>query len=162
MQRDYLMRLIEQAVAMIMSILTKADAGRPADATQDLDQMCQRTSGLDLSTLKDSSPDEVASLLEQGGALRYCRSVILAEVLLADAALQAQRDPAAPPPLKNLVHAFCLLSDSIDVLGGDDEITYRQKLRELAAKLEAYKEVPALKERFDRLAASSAVPDDAA
>jgi hypothetical protein len=156
MQRDYIMRLIEQAAAMLMSIFTKADAGMLAEAGQDLNQMCLRTAGLDLSTVKNSSPDDVMSLLEEGGALRYSRSVILAEILLADAALQ-ERDPAAPVQWKNLVHAFCLLSDSVDVLGGDDEKIYRGKLRQLAARLEPYKQFPALKERFDRLDADRGV-----
>ena len=144
------MRLIEQAVAMLAGILAKAGIGKVQEARDDLNQMCERTTGLDLTTLKNTSPDEVTQLLAQGGALRYSRSVIVAEILLADAALQ-ERDPAAPPPLKNLVHAFCLLSDSVDVLADDDEKIYRAKLRELAAKLEPYREYPALKERFERI-----------
>jgi hypothetical protein len=150
MQRDYIMRLIEQAAAMLASIFAKADAGRPGEATQDLNTLCEHSIGLDLASVKDSSPDEVGFLLAQSGALRYARSITLAEILLADATLR-EREPDAPFPLKNLVHAFCLLSDSIDVLGSDDEKAYCAKLHAVAARLEPYRELPGLKARFERL-----------
>ena len=161
MQKDYLMRMIEQAIAGLVAIVVKADSGQFQQAKKDFNQTCRDTIGLDLDTIKSLSPDTVANLLKDSGSLRFTRSVVLAEILLYDAEVQERHDRSIFP-LVNFVHAFCLLSDSISVLSHDDEARYRLKLDHLALRLESFKDMPQLSERFTRYIDWNTAQQDAA
>jgi len=154
MQRDYIMRMIEQAIAGLVAIVLKAESGQFQQARSDLNAVCRNTVGLDLERVKKLTPDAVAELLASGGLLRFTRSIILAEVLLSDAEVQ-EKEENAPFPLANFVHAFCLIADSVSVLSHDDEARYRQKLIWLAERLAPYKDLPQLDVRYRRFLESA-------
>jgi hypothetical protein len=154
MQRDYIMRMIEQAIAGLIAIVIKAESGQFQQAKQDFDQICRDTIGLDLEKVKSLTPDAVAILLKDSGSLRFTRSIILAAILLHEADV-LERSPHTPFPLANFVHAFCLISDSIEVLSYEDEALYRVKLDYLADRLQAFREMPQLSERFSRFYGSA-------
>jgi hypothetical protein len=135
MPEDYIMRLIQQVAAMLAAIIAKRGDGRPAEARQDLDSTCLETFGLPLSALKRYSPEALARQLEQSGANRYSRSIILAELFIQDAELLSENGDAQGA-LASWLHAFCLIFDTFPLLSSDEQTVYRPKLEMLAAKLE--------------------------
>jgi hypothetical protein len=155
MPQDYLMRLIEQIGQMLASILTLRRAGRNEEAAQEIDAMCLQTAGLPLDRIRKSSPESIAAALATSGALRHARAITLAELLMQDAELSEAAGRKADGMLSRL-HAFCLLSDSIDVLGAEEQSIYRQKLTALAATIEACSADPYVHERLRRYAAAEA------
>ena len=85
MQRDYIMRLIEQIAALMASIIAKERAGKYPEAKAEIDEKARRTIGLSLDQVRKLSPEAVSQLLASSGGLRYGRAVILAELLMHDA-----------------------------------------------------------------------------
>lgn len=134
MQRDYIMRLIEQIAALVASIVAKERAGRFSEARADLEEKVRQTMGMNLCDLKRLSPEVVSQLLESSGGLRYGRSVVLAELLLHDAAISDATGESSDS-LLGYLHAFCLLADTIDTLTEEDQAVYRPKLKELTTRL---------------------------
>lgn len=134
MQRDYIMRLVEQIAALLTSVVAKERAGKLPEAKADLEEKARQTIGMNLRDLKRLSPEAVAQLLESSGGLRYGRAVILAELLLHDAALSENSDHSSDALLSYL-HAFCLLSDTMETLTEEDQAVYRPKLNKLATRL---------------------------
>src|SRR3982751_6884864 len=91
MPRDYIMRMVDQIAAMLASILARREEGYVEQATQEMDGHCLRTVGLTLERLKSLSPEAVAQLLAENGALQPVRAITLAEVLLIDAELNEEQ-----------------------------------------------------------------------
>ena len=135
MPEDYIMRLIQQVAAMLAAIIAKRGDGKPAEARQDLDTTCLQTLGLPLAILKRYTPEALTRQLEQSGANRYARSIILAELLIQDAELLSENGDEQGA-LASYLHSFCLLFDSFSFLSTDEQAFYRPKLEMLAAKLE--------------------------
>jgi len=135
MPEDYIMRLIQQIGAMLAAIIAKRGDGKPAEARQELDSTCLQILGLPLATLKRCTPDDLARQLEQSGANRYGRSIMLAELFIQDAELLSENGDAQGS-LASYLHAFCLVFDSLPLLATDEQTVYRPKLEMLAAKLE--------------------------
>jgi hypothetical protein len=134
MQRDYIMRLIEQIAAIVASIVAKERAGQYPEARAEVDAQARQVVGMGLADVRKLSPEAVSKLLTSSGGLRYGRAVILAELLLHDAAIgDATEHPSEA--LLSRIHAFCLLSDTVGTLTAEDQAIYREKLRELAARL---------------------------
>jgi hypothetical protein len=109
---------------------------------------------MSLAELRKLSPETVSQMLSSSGALRYGRAVILAELLLHDAAV-SEATGSASEALLSRVHAFCLLSDTVDSLTEEDQVTYRSKLDVLATEL---RNLPAHPYISARLAAYHARP----
>ncbi len=141
------MRLIEQVAAMLASVIAKQDGGRLPAAQEDLEEKVRQTAGISLTELKRLSPDAVGRLLAGSGAMRYGRAVIVAELLLHDAAIAHAGGDGAGAILSEL-HAFCLLADSIDTLSLEDEEVYRPKLERLAAGLRGLSSDPYVAEKL--------------
>ncbi len=134
MHRDFIMRLIEQVAALLASAIAKERAGLHSQARTDLEEKARQTIGMGLADVRRLSPEAVSELLASSGGLRYGRSVILAELLLHDAANSPGGEESADAFLNHL-HAFCLLSDAVDKLAEEDQAVYRPKLQALAARL---------------------------
>ena len=128
------MRLVQQIAAMLAAIIAKRRAGQIAEARQEIDATCLQTIGLPLTTLKRMPPEAVAEHLAASGGNRYPRAVMLAELLIQDAELFEEKGEPEQA-LASYLHAFCLLSDSIDVLSSEEQAIYRAKLAMLAGKL---------------------------
>jgi hypothetical protein len=149
MQRDYIMRLIEQIAALVASIIAKERAGQYPEAKADADEKARQTIGLSLSDVRKLSPEAVSQLLCSSGGLRYGRAVILAELLLHDAAI-SEATGHSTDALLSYVHAFCLLSDTVDTLTEEDQSVYREKLDALATRLESLPSHPYLSEKLTK------------
>ena len=147
MERDYIMRLIEQIAALLASVIAKERAGQYSEAKADLEEKARQTIGIDLRDLQRLSPEAVSQLLESSGGLRYGRAVILAELLL-HAAANSEATNQSGDVLLSYLHAFCLLSDSIDTLAEEDQAIYRPKLDALAAHLRSLPAHPYVSEKL--------------
>ena len=135
MAQDYIMRLLQQVAAMLAGIIAKKRLGLLAEARQELEETCLRTVGLPLDRVKRLSPDELAEKLRFSGALRYTRAVMLAELLIQDAEILESKNEAQQA-LASYIHAFCLLSDSLEVLSTEEQAIYGAKLEILAGKID--------------------------
>jgi hypothetical protein len=134
MPQDYIMRLVEQIGALLAGIIAKTRAGLHTEAKAEIDEKARQTIGMNLGQIRGMSPEALSEFLEGGGGLRQGRSVILAELLLHDAAnSEATGDNATA--LLDYLHAFCLLFDTIDTLTKEDRAVYRPKLNALADRL---------------------------
>jgi hypothetical protein len=153
MQRDFILRLIEQIAALLASVIAKERAGQLSEAKADLEEKARQTIGMNLRDLKRLSPEAVSQLLESSGGLRYGRAVILAELLLHDAALSETNDQSSETLLSYL-HAFCLLSDTMPTLTEEDQAVYRPKLNELATRLGSLPPHPYLRAKLAQSEAS--------
>ena len=142
------MRLVEQIAALLASVIAKERAGQFSEAKADLEEKARQTMGMTLADLKRLSPEAVARLLESSGALRYGRAVILAELLLHDAAISETAGQGSEALLSYL-HAFCLLADAMETLTEEDQTVYGPKLQELAARLKSLPPHPYLGAKLD-------------
>jgi len=147
MARDYIMRMVEQIAAMLSTLLAKREAGCNIEVEKELDGHCLRTIGLSLERLKKLSPEAVAQLLNEAGALRPVRAITLAELLLVDAELADEKQDESGAAASR-VHAFCLLADSLPILNSEDQTVYREKLKALTDKLGDLKTHPYIAERL--------------
>src|ERR1044072_6841755 len=147
MQRDYIMRLIEQIAALVASIVAKERAGQYPEAKAEVDAKAHELIGMGLAALRKLSPEAVWQLLASSGGLRYGRAVILAELLLRDAAIADATDRGSDA-LLNRVHAFCLLSDTVETLTVEDQAIYRAKLHALATQLRSLPPHPYLNSKL--------------
>ena len=146
MPEDYILRMIREIGMMVAAIVAKVQKGEVEEAGQDLTELCLRTTGLPIDAVKNLSPDALAAQLESAGALRWPRSVMLAELLLQDAEIQEARGkPQAAWP--DYVHAFCLLCDVFDFLTQEEQEVYRPKMERLAKMVERLPENPYTTER---------------
>ena len=148
MQRDYIMRLVEQIAALVASIIAKERAGQYPEAKADIEAKARQTIGLSLTDLRKLSPEAVSKLLTGSGGLRYGRAVILAELLLHDATV-SEATGNASEALLSRVHAFCLLTDTIGSLTEEDQGTYRPRLDALATELGSLPAHPYLSAKLD-------------
>ena len=147
MQRDYIMRLIERIAALLASIIAKERAGLHSEARADIDEKVQQTIGMDLRGVRRLSPEAVSQLLQSSGGLRYGRAVILAELLLHDAAI-SDASGESSEALLDYLHAFCLLSDTVDTLSDEDQAVYRPKLDLLVTHLRSLPAHPYVSEKL--------------
>jgi hypothetical protein len=147
MQCDYIMRLIEQIAALVASIVAKERAGQYPEAKAEVDAKAHEVIGMGLADVRKLSPEAVLQLLATSGGLRYGRAVILAELLLRDAAIADATD-RGPDALLSRVHAFCLLSDTVDTLTAEDQAIYREKLHTLATHLRSLPPHPYLSSKL--------------
>ncbi len=129
------MRLLQQVAAMLATIMAKRRLGQVAEAGQEVEAACLRTVGLPLTKVRHLSPEELSSWLQTAGALRYTRSVMLAELLIQDAEILETKNESQQA-LASYIHAFCLLCDSFNVLSVEEQAVYESKLQMLAEKLD--------------------------
>lgn len=134
MAQDYILRMIQQVAAMLAGIIAKKQRGDWDGAEAELDEQCRQHVGLPLVVVKHSPPADVVDLLAASGARQHTRGIMLAELLLQDAALaEARGNP--PAALLSYRLAFRLLSDALLVLAHEEENHYRARLVDISAKL---------------------------
>jgi hypothetical protein len=151
MPQDYFLRLIEQVSIMLAQIMGKKAAGDDAGAKQELDAQCRQTIGLDIARLHEMSPEALTQHLETAGGLRQTRAILLAELLLQDAAMNSgdERRQAI-----DQLHAFCLIASAIDSLDADDQRAYRPKLQFLIDRLRPLQDDPYIATKLREYGAS--------
>jgi hypothetical protein len=92
-QRDYILRLIDQLGALLRALLGSEDhVKRPEKPTSDaaqldvvLEKSCQEAMGLSFRTIKEMPPDELMELLRSGGATWVSRCFFVGRLFEFDA-----------------------------------------------------------------------------
>ena len=139
MPQDYFLRLIDQVAIMLAKIMGKKAAGDDAGAKAELEAQCRQTIGLGVTEVQQMSPETLAQRLETAAGLREARSILLAELLLKDAEMNAEDERRAAV---DYLHAFCLIADAVNSLDPDDQRVYRPKLQFLIDRLKPLQNDP--------------------
>ena len=127
MPQDYVLRLIEQIAQMLSAIIALRKAGRNDEALKQIAGACQDKVGIPLEIVRRSSPETLLQLLEAGGALRHVRGVMLAELLIADAAISENAGRRGDAMIAR-AQAHALLSDALPYLESEEQSIYREKM----------------------------------
>lgn len=134
MPQDYILRLLQQLGAIVATIAGRRTAGDLQGAEQAIADECLRQTGLPFVVVQQSSPENLAALLQMGGARQVSRALTLAELLREDALLAEQRGN----PLHAAVsyrQALSLVTSTLPGLRGEEETLFRGRAAELAVKL---------------------------
>ena len=127
---DYILSLVEQVGLLLRELARARRAEKPAL----LSAIFLRETGLPLEVVKHSAPETILQLLESGGGTQHMRAIILAELLLQNAAINE-----AAGKLRDAIiaraQARALIAHSIDQLSSEDQDIYRSKLEELNVDL---------------------------
>src|SRR5438105_9201665 len=127
MPQDYFLRMIKQIAQMLAAILALRKAGRNSEAIEQIASACQDHVGIPLEIVRRSSPETLLQLLESGGALRYVRAVILAELLMQDSAVQEEYGKLREALIAR-AQAYALVSDALPHLPPTEQSIYRKKM----------------------------------
>jgi hypothetical protein len=117
---------------MLEEIMRLRKEGRAGEAVDRLETICLDLIGLPLETVRHSSPETMLQVLESGGATKYVRAVMLAELLLQDAELSETKARVREAVIRR-AQARALLAASVDHLAAEDQASYRPKLEALDA-----------------------------
>ena len=132
-QLDWLARL-EELTRIEAFIESKRSSGSPDDVLNEIERSCSANTGLSLSFIKRTSPDELIELLKRRGAEFCAKAVFLAELLTIYANFEEGRVHLAESMCGHL-QAYCLLGESIHLLPSQERSDYRAKMEALAKKL---------------------------
>jgi hypothetical protein len=97
-QRDYILRLIDQLGALLRALLgSESHVKRPEKPISDsaqldvaLERSCQAAIGLSFRTVKQRSPDELVELFRSGGAIWVSRCFFVGRLFEFDAEIAAR------------------------------------------------------------------------
>ena len=134
---------------MLAGILAKMKGGQYPAARLEIDHICLTHIGLSMSDVKQRSPESLTEHLSHSGPLKIQRSILLAELLLQDAEL-CDRDANETGAVLSRMHAFCLLTSSIDSLDQSEQPAYRAKLTQIAEQLKPFTTHPYLVDKLSR------------
>ena len=137
MQRDYILRMIEQAAAVLRVLLNRI-LGREADAAQvsrDL-RRAAAFGGLDIDLLRLGDADTVLRMVSPGGDPEPGRTWVAAESLFLDA-VAAQLDERLEDAAASFAKARLLygLVGAAQLPGGFREVA--ERIRDIDARLAA-------------------------
>src|SRR5579863_8092838 len=133
MREDFIMRIIEQAAAMLAAIIAKRREGDLPAAEEKIDVNCRLRVGLPLEMIRHASPEALTQFLSRDGQLRYVDAVLVGELMMQEAEICDVTGKSADA-LRCREQAFCLLTDAMPVLPFDEATIYRAKLEGLMEK----------------------------
>jgi hypothetical protein len=144
---DYIRQLTLARELMLNELMIKKTAGDDNGAISVLDLVCRRTLGVPLSLVRRTSPERLLELIQHGRQSNF-NSILIAELLLQDVEL-SEKIGNIPQAIVSRLQAFCLLVDSIALLGPEEQAEYRKKLDVLAADLESISDDPYIRGKVD-------------
>lgn len=134
--KDFIIRIIEEAVEVLAEIVGLRDAGRPERALQLVDRAARRFIGLNLEQLDLLPYPALRELLSVGGQLDVPRFLLLAELRRLTGEIQDDvHGPGAGR--RHSVLALQLFLDVAESRGLAGLGEYRSHLERVAARLEA-------------------------
>ena len=133
LQRDYILRLIEQFARAVASVIRLRAMGEPKAAQIELQKLTQAHLGLDPKLLTTLSDAELLSLFTLGGKLDSGRTVVAQQILVEEAAIQ---DALGEPALGE-TYRLRGLSLLVDVLTRDPIMRTADYMADLSRLLES-------------------------
>ncbi len=94
--QDYLMRMINQVLAALMTSLGLRKAGKYSEAMQGIDQAVEQLTTLPANLIDQMDDAAVLSTLTFQGQLETGRLALLADLYQEKGEIQSQMDPSAP------------------------------------------------------------------
>jgi hypothetical protein len=158
-REDYVLRMIQQAVAVITAILGLTRLERYPEALVEVDRALQRFVGLNLSLVTALSASELVAMLRWGERLDVGKVVVLAELLQAEGdiyAAQGQTGEAQARHVKSLELLLEVAFETMQSRGGSLPSTPSGETRNYAAAVQP--RIAELKSRLD----PAALPADLA
>lgn len=128
-QRDYLMRTVQQLAHMLAALFGGQRGRHLAETMERLDAISATFTGLDLATLRSFGYDHLQAVLSTSGELAVERAYAAARVLHADVTLAAER--GAGFSATEALTAYRLLADVASALGGYVDDHHEDVLLEL-------------------------------
>jgi hypothetical protein len=128
---DYVLRLIDQIALMLAEILQRRKLGRAREAHDQIANACLQSVGLPFGLVKNSAPETILEMLATGGGMQHVRAIMLAELLLQDAEIEAQAGKKREA-LISRAQARTLIAHNLGQLSSEDQASYRAKLDSLA------------------------------
>jgi hypothetical protein len=144
---SYLRQLVQAVEMMRNELRIKRAAGDDNGSLTVLDAVCRRTVGIPLIQVRRTAPETILQLIRHGGRPDL-NSILVAEALLQDAELSEKVEDHAQAVVSRF-QAFCLLDDSIELLGPEEQPEYRKKLDALATELKSISDDPYLRGKVD-------------
>jgi hypothetical protein len=145
--QDYLRQLTQARELMLNELMIKRTAGDDDGAISVLDSACRRTIGIPLSLVRRTPPERLLELIQGAGQSNFS-SILIAELLLQDVEL-SEKIGNIRQAIVSRLQAFCLLVDSIALLGQEEQTEYRKKLDVLAADLKSISDDSYLRGKVD-------------
>ena len=144
---NYLRQLFQARELMLNELMIKRTAGDDDGALSILNSVCRRTIGVPLSVVRRTSPERLLEMIQIGGKSNF-NPILIAELLLQDVEL-SEKTSNISRALVSRLQAFCLLVDSIALLGPEEQAEYRKKLDVLAADLGSISDSPYIRSKVD-------------
>ena len=145
---DYLRQLNQARELMLNELMIKTAAGDNDGAESVLDSICRRVLNVPLGVVRRTSPERLLELIHCGGQSNL-NSILIADLLHQDVELN-EKIGNRPQAIVSRLQAFCLLVDSIELLGPQEQLEYRKKLDALAVDLGSLSEDPYIRGKVDR------------
>lgn len=139
-REDYVMRMIEQAMAAVTAILGLTRLDRYPEALAEVDRALQRFVGLNLSLVTALSAPELVAMLRWGERLDVGKVVVLAELLQAEGDIYAAQRRAGEAQARYLKAMELLLEVAFDA--EHHLAAVQPRLAELKQRLDALAPAP--------------------
>jgi hypothetical protein len=135
-QKDFILRVIEEAVDALAQILGLRDAGRPEQALRLVDRTARRFIGLDLQQLDFLPYEALKDLLSPGGRLDLPRFLLLAELRRLEGEIRDDLYGTGAGRRQSILamRLFLEVAESKGLAGLGD---YREQLERVAGRLAA-------------------------
>jgi hypothetical protein len=127
-QRDYILRLIDQLGALLRALLGSDDRiKKPEQPSRDagqldvaLEKSCQEAMGLSFRTIKEMRPDELVGLLRSGGATWVSRCFFVGRLFEFDAEIAGRINQCdrANESIQRALYFYSLLRSNPEVPDG--------------------------------------------
>ncbi len=141
-QRDYILRLIDQLGALLRALLGSDERiKRPEQPISDaaqldvaLEKSCQEAMGLSFRTIKEMPPDELVGLLRSGGATWVSRCFFVGRMFEFDAEIaeRGKQPDQAKQSIQRALYFYNLLRSNPEV---PDEYRVRDRFQHAAKVL---------------------------
>ena len=128
-QRDYLMRTVQQLAHMLAALFGGRRGRQLAETMERLDAISATFTGLDLPTLRSFDYDDLHAILSASGQLAVERAYAAARVLHADTKLAVER--GAGFSASQALTTYRLLADVASALGGYVDEHHEESFLEL-------------------------------
>jgi hypothetical protein len=158
---DYILRMIEQATAVLAVVLGLRRAQRPAEALAAIDRLLREQWGLDLGMLGTLDSESVVRLVATDAAVDLGKCLVLAELLQAEGEIRAELGQPAEREDRDL-KALALLLEAAQASDDTALPTLAPRIQALTDRLVDTVFPAALNDRlgdfYDRLAPPAAAP----
>jgi hypothetical protein len=135
---DYLMRIINQAIAVLMSVVGLRKAGKYSDAQQMIEQAIQQLTGLSASLIDQMGDASILSMLTTNGQLDVGRLAVLGDLYQEEGAIFFELGQ----PVPGIFASMRALRFILEVVLADDSQLSPESMAKIEALVQKLKQNP--------------------